>query len=71
MHVTNELAQHPIEVKIAMDNHSGYVVITLNWGQVIRYTELLEGEMVVFFFKEHIDGGLCLNMFSSIPTNND
>jgi hypothetical protein len=95
MHVTNELMQCPIQVKIMMDNQSGRVIITLNWGQVIRYNELLEHEMVVLFFKnkktmvfvstcvavsqhiyknvvffkELIDDGLCLNVFSGIPTN--
>jgi hypothetical protein len=41
-------------------------VITLNWGQVIRSAELLESEMVVFFFKEQEDNFLCLNMFIGI-----
>jgi hypothetical protein len=81
MHVTNELIQCLIQVKI-----------TLNWGQVIRYNELLERKMAVLFFKnkktmvfvwmclavsqhiyknvvffkELIDDGLCLNVFSGI-----
>jgi hypothetical protein len=59
--------QHPIQVKIMMDNPSRHAVITLNWGQVIRSTELLESEMAVFFFKEQEDNFLCLNMFTGIP----
>jgi hypothetical protein len=59
--------QHPIQVKITMDNPSERAVITLNWGQVIRSSELLECEMVVFFFKEQEDNFLCLNMFTDIP----
>jgi hypothetical protein len=68
MRVTNELIQFPIEVKIMMDNHSGHVVITLKWGQVITSAKLLEHEMAVFFFKEQEDNFLCLSVFSGIPT---
>jgi hypothetical protein len=67
MLVTNEIMQHPIQVKITMDNPSERAVITLNWGQVIRSSELLECGMVVFFFKEQEDNFLCLNMFTDIP----
>jgi hypothetical protein len=68
MRVTNKLMQHPFQVKITMDNHSGHAVITLNWGQVIRFAELQEHEMTILFFKEQEDNFLCLNVFSGIPT---
>jgi hypothetical protein len=57
-----------VQVKISMDDHSGHMVITSNWGQVIRDAELLEREMIVFLFREHIDDGLCVNLFSVIST---
>jgi hypothetical protein len=36
-------------------------------GQVIRDAQLLEREMAIFLFKEHVEDGLRVNVFTVIP----
>jgi hypothetical protein len=63
MSVINELMKYPIQINIAMGECSGSVFITFNWEQVIREASLLEGKMVIFKFKEHVENGLRVSVF--------
>ena len=69
MYVTNEWYDGAIEVKIAM-GEDGRVATTstAEWAKVVKESQLLEGEMALFWFKDH---GHCLSvsLFSGIPIN--
>ena len=69
IYVTNEWYRGSIEVKIAMGKDRRVATTsTAEWLKVVKCAQLLQGEMALFWFKDH---GHCLNVtvFSGIPIN--
>ena len=69
IYVTNEFYKGSIEVKIAMGKDMRVsTTSTAEWAKVIKRAQLLQGEMALFWIKDHMHC-LSVTVFSGIPIN--